>query len=352
MKRTRNRNTNLDKQIEEHIRTPQKKKKYEGNFKNVISTGSTLLDLAISGGRVRGGGLPSGILVEAFGPSSSGKTVLLCEIAGAVQRKGGKVMFHDPEARLDKQFARMFDLKTDAENMVYGTPDKVPEVFQSVRDWEVDEKLVNGAFADSLAALSTELEMEKDEGDKMGMRRAKEFSEELRRTCRIIKKKNILMVASNQVREDQDAAKFSRTKYKSSGGYAIGFYSSLRLRFSSPTKIYKESKFRGKKIKAATGIETTIEVFKSSIWKPYRTAPIIIDFSYGIDDIQSNLKFIKDYSSENVYTLGDRKLGATKEKAIKVIEEENLEAELREEVIDLWEEIEKKFEVNRKKKER
>ena len=42
---------------------PAKTAEYEGS--NVfISSGSTLLDLAISGGRVRGGGIPGGILVE------------------------------------------------------------------------------------------------------------------------------------------------------------------------------------------------------------------------------------------------------------------------------------------------
>lgn len=83
---------------------------YDGSIGTVISTGSTLLDLAISGGRVRGGGIPGGIFVEAFGPPSSGKTVLLCEIAGAIQRQGGEVMFYDPEARLNKKFAEVFQL--------------------------------------------------------------------------------------------------------------------------------------------------------------------------------------------------------------------------------------------------
>ena len=67
----------------------------------MISTGSTLLDLIISGTRVRGGGLPGGILVEIFGPSGTGKTVLLCEIGGVIQRQNGDVRYGDPEARLN-----------------------------------------------------------------------------------------------------------------------------------------------------------------------------------------------------------------------------------------------------------
>ena len=52
----------------------------EGDFGTVISTGSTLLDLAISGGRVRGGGIPAGILLEIYGPSGTGKTSVLAEM--------------------------------------------------------------------------------------------------------------------------------------------------------------------------------------------------------------------------------------------------------------------------------
>jgi len=39
----------------------EKKAKFTGNTEVMISTGSTLLDLAISGGRVKGGGIPGGI---------------------------------------------------------------------------------------------------------------------------------------------------------------------------------------------------------------------------------------------------------------------------------------------------
>src|ERR1700744_4620707 len=83
----------------------------------VVSTGSTLLDLAISGGRFPEGGIPSGILVEISGPSGGGKTVLLCELAGTVQRGGGEVMFRDPEGRLNKQFGALFGFQVD--NAIY-----------------------------------------------------------------------------------------------------------------------------------------------------------------------------------------------------------------------------------------
>jgi recombination protein RecA len=350
MKRIRKSEPDLNEQIKRHATTPAKKKrKYDGNMANVISTGSTLLDLAISGGRVRGGGIPGGILVEIFGPSGAGKTVLLSEIAGAIQRKGGDIMFHDPEARLNKQFAQMFDV--DIEEINYTTPDTVTEVFKSVRAWEPKGTTINGVMADSLAALSTDMEMENKDGDKMGMRRAKEFSEELRRTCRILTKNNLLMVCSNQVRVNMDAGMYGQ-KYTTPGGEAVGFYSSLRLRMTKPEKISIKEKIAGKEVKRIIGVRTDVEVFKSSIWKPYHTASVTILFDYGIDDIRENLQFIKDFTKNTMYTVGGESLGISMESSIAKVEANNLEDKLRNEVIDLWEEIESKFETERKPKQR
>jgi RecA/RadA recombinase len=349
MERTKKSKPNLSKQMMKRVNKPvESKPKYKGNTETMISTGSTLLDLAISGGRVHGGGLPGGILVEIFGPSGSGKTVLLCEIAGGIQRKKGEIQYHDPEARLNKDFAELFDMFIKKED--YHTPNTIPEVFSKVREWEPkDPKKINGILADSLAALSTDMEMEKE--DKMGGRRAKEFSQELRKTARVLAANNLLMVCSNQVRQKMDAGPYE-AKYISPGGEAIGFYSSLRLRTFGKKNIMQSEKIAGKEMKRAVGVTTQIEVFKSSIWKPSRIAPITILFDYGIDDIRENLQFIKTWTKNTTYTCQGEKLGNSLAGAIQYIEEEDMETQLREEVIELWMEIEERFSSNRKKKKR
>jgi len=348
MERT-TKSTPLSQQMKNRVNEKrEEKEEYDGDFGTIISTGSTLLDLALSGGRVRGGGLPGGILVEIFGPSGSGKTVLLSEIAGGVQRQGGDLIFYDPEARLNEQFAKLFGL--ELKEGMYKVPNKIPEVFSAVRKWEpVGKGDVHGICADSLAALSTDMEMDNEEGDKMGQRRAKEFSEQLRKTCRIIKQKNYLMVCSNQVRQNMDAGAYGQ-KYVAPGGEAMGFYASVRLRFARAEKIYEKHTYQGKEVKRVIGVEVETEVFKSSIWKPFHKAPITIIFDYGIDDIRQNLQFIKDYSKQSVYTLGGQSLDKSMLEAIKIIEEDKLEVELKEEVINLWEDIESKFKQERKPK--
>jgi recombination protein RecA len=206
-------------------------------------------------------------------------------------------------------------------------------------------------FTDSLAALSTDMEMEKDEGDKMGMRRAKEFSEGLRKNCRILSQKNLLMVCSNQVRVNMDAGPYGQ-KYITPGGEAIGFYSSLRLRAMKPEKIKRKVKVAGKEVTRVVGVVTEFEVFKSSIWKPYRTAPVTILFDYGIDAIRDNLQYIKDFKKYSTYCVGEWKLSNSMDDSIAMVEENHWEEDLKNEVIELWGTIEEKFDTERKPKQR
>ncbi len=342
----------LSDQVKEHAQARSEVSdgppEFDGSVEQVISTGSTLLDLAISGGRVRGGGIPKGILVEIFGPPSAGKTILLCEIAGSVQRQGGRVMFRDPEARLNKSFARLFGLNPD--EIDYGSPSTVMELFAPIRKWKPEPpSKIHGIFADSLAALSTEWEME--DRDTYGMRRAKEFSEQCRLTCRILAERGFLMVCSNQVRQNVDGGPYA-PKYRTPGGEAIGFYASLRLRLSSPKKIKVNRQVKGKTLSKAVGIAAEAEVFKSSVWEPFHTAPVYLLFDYGIDDIRANLMYLKKYTGATQYVVGGEKVGSSIEEAIARVEADGLEESLRQEVIDLWSGIEEKFRSNRKPRNR
>jgi protein RecA len=371
MQRTKQPNVTkaLVKQVKAKVENGSKvktKKEYDGNFKTIISTGSTLLDLAISGKRIHGGGIPGGIVVEAFGKSQTGKTVLLAEIAGYVQRKGGEAQFHDPEARLDQEFTAIFGMHIPKKN--YYQPDTVTEVFDKVQKWAPKQMgdIVNGIFVDSSAALSTNLEMTNVDGDKMGGRRGKEFSEQLRKSCRVIKQKNYLMIFSNQIRDN-----FSGygPKFTTPGGHAFEFYSSIRLNHNSSEKIPKTVKVAGKEVKKIIGIKVEIEVIKT-VDEPYRKADIYIIYGYGIDDIRANLQFVKDFTrpvkiKETDIVEGEEKekrismysccgvpLAVGMEEAIQKIESQELIQDLREEVIALWEEIESKFEQERKPKQR
>jgi len=323
------------------------------SWKDTLSTGSTLLDLAISSGRKYGGGIPGGILVEIFGKSSSGKTSILSELCGSAQAKGGDILFLDPEARLDEEYARIYGVNINKD--AYYQPDTVTEMFEHFSSWQPQGKkgAINVVAADSLAALSTDLELS-DKGDKMGMRRAKEFSQELRKHARAINKNNWILACSNQVRHGDYGD-------ETPGGKAVGFYSSLRISVNQIEKLYTERQYawedeegkkrKGKAIKKAYGIKSKCIVTKSSIDKPYREVFIYIIFDYGIDNIRGNLQWLKDTLGLTKYKAVDKEYAQIRP-AIDYIENNNLEEALAKEVIDLWNSVEKQFVHKRKRKER
>lgn len=315
----------------------------------LISTGCTLLDLVISGGRIRGGGMPTGIMVEISGKSGSGKTAVAVEIAASVQAKQGRVKILDPEGRLDQAYAEMYgaDLKDPKR---YHRPNTVLEVFANhVYNWDRDSyDGVDLIVCDSAAALSTEMEME--DRDKMGMLRAKSFSEGCRKSARIIADKNRIFIWTNQVRDGDNGSVVTP------GGNAIPFYSSLRLQMKPayPTsKILKKVKVgsKDKEVEKTIGILSEVVVIKSSVDDPFRKITIPIMFGFGIDDIRSNLQYCKDMSGEATFDALTKKFQGM-EQAIAHIEENGLEAELREKTIDIWEAIEDQFKAERKRKVR
>ncbi len=312
--------------------------------KETLSTGSTLLDLAISGGRKREGGVPGGIIVEISGPNGSGKTGILAEIAGNAQRKGGDVQFGDPEGRLDKQYSKIYGFDLDEKN--YHRPDTVNEMFDFLWDWEPkNKKVINVSCQDSLAALSTEMEM--DSKDKMGMKRAKDFSEGFRKTCRLIAKENWLILCTNQERE-------GNTGITTPGGKSTGYYSSLRMRvlpLFPKSKITKTKKIGSKQVEKVIGIRCKVKIFKNSIDDPFREACISIIFNYGIHNIRENLIFVKDHTGNKKFEINGEKFTYV-DKAIKYVEDMNLEEQLEENTIDLWHEIEESFKTNPNKKKR
>lgn len=326
---------------------------------HMISTGSTLLDLAISGGRVRGGGIPGGIFVEIFGPSQTGKTALLVEAALSAQLKGGDVTYLDPEGRLDREYTQSYGLDIKDEN--YFRPDTVSEMFAILHaKKDLDPKKVNLVCGDSLAALSTELEMDNPEGDKMGMKRAKDFSAGFRKAARLLAEQNRILFCSNQIRDDEMG------NPKSPGGHALSFYSSVRIQMTQPggrvtNQIVKSKTIefewntdkgkelsKGASVQKVIGMRAVANVVKS-VDDPFRKAPLIIYFGHGVDDVQANLEYVKEMRKLDQF-LAVNEMFKSVEGAVRHIEKNNLEKDLRELTIDTWEAVESAFKLERKKR--
>lgn len=357
------------KSVEQGVESGKEIENHPIDYSVLLSTGSTLLDLAISGGRSRYGGIPGGIMVEIFGTSGGGKTAIMSEIMGNALAHKGKIYILDPEGRLDEEYARIYGVHYDKDS--YDRPDTVVQTFKLAREFLLDNERetikspINVVGTDSLAALSTELEMEK--GDKMGQRRAKDFSQEMRLTARPVANSGNLLICTNQVRQGDYGL-------VTPGGKAPEFYASLRLHVKrkpsldvvkvldlkgdSPEgeektakKVKKEKKEKAK-IERTLGICSEVYVDKSSIDAPYRSAHVYLMFGYGVDDVRANLQYMKEMTVNTMYECPDGFKSNGIEKAIKHIEDANLEKQLKEQVVDLWHSLESRFSTGRKPKVR
>lgn len=346
----------LRRQMRDTVKAHSKKKVKKG--RPIISTGSTLLDLAATGTAIYGGGLWGGLAVEIFGENSTGKTTVIAEACGNAQRAGGEVYIDDAEARLSRAYCKKMGITLNKKFL--RRPDTVEEVFDFIigplktirnkkkrqhdKAWLPRPNHVNIYGLDSIAALSTWQEI--DSEDKRGQDKPKQLSQGFRKSMRHMKRQNILLFLSNQVR---DSMQMYGESTKPTGGHAIGFYTSLRIRLTLIRKLVKEVKVPGstKKVKRYYGIEVDAFIYKSNIDIPFRKAKLFITFNYGIDDIRGNLWWLKEHGLK----FEDKKI-AQLDKMVKYVEDNNLEKKLRERVITKWLEVEEQLTPKRKPKER
>jgi len=305
-----------------------------------LSTKSTLLDLSISNRKY--GGIPVGRITEISGLESSGKSLLAGHIAKSTQEKNGIVVYIDTETAMSEQFMKAIGV--DLTKMIYLQVDTVEDVFSSIesiistiQNSNQEKKLVT-IIVDSLAALSTKDEM-LDDYDKDGYATGKAIliSKALRKITRLIGKERVALVFTNQLREKMGV--MFGEKYTTSGGKALPFHSSVRIRLAMIAKI---------KIKTETGedvigIKVQSSIQKNRMGPPFRKAEFDIYFDRGIVDYDSWIKILKDYDivtkSEGGYKLLDQDNNEIKFKAkdwIKLLtENEQLKTYLYEKICDL-----------------
>ena len=130
-----------------------------------VSTGSTLLDLAIS--NRRNGGLPAGKIVEFSGLESTGKSLFCGHILANTQKMGGIGVFFDSEAAIDKNYWKAIGVKI---------PDVLCRNFMTLEELFSEIELIIGItrkkykdrlltiFVDSIAQATIEQELESAHG--------------------------------------------------------------------------------------------------------------------------------------------------------------------------------------------
>lgn len=257
------------------------------NVNEWISTGSSTLDLVIS--NRKHGGIPVGRITEITGLEASGKSLLAAHLLAETQRKGGVAVYIDTESAVSMDFLQAIGV--DISKLVYVQLQLIEDVFTSVEDiiekirTSSKDKLVT-IVVDSVAAASTKVEIEADyEKEGWATTKAIIMGKALRKINDMIARQRIALIFTNQLREKLGVS-FGDV-YTTSGGKALGFHASVRLRLKSAGQIKKSEEVVGIKCKAL--------VIKNRMGPPLRTADYDMFFSSGIDNYGGWLTLMKNY---------------------------------------------------------
>lgn len=261
------------------------------NVSGWVSTGCSMLDVAISNRPY--GGLPVGRIVEVTGLEQSGKSLLSAHLLAETQKQGGVAVLIDTETAVSRDFLEAIGV--DVSKMLYVSADSVEQIFdftetiiEKVRSTSKD-RLVT-IVVDSVAAASTKTELAADYGkDGYATDKAIIISKAMRKITNMIGREKILLVYTNQLRQKMNAMPFS-DPWTTSGGKALAFHTSVRLRLKSAGMIKQKIDGNDKIV----GIKVRCQVVKNRMGPPLRDANFEIYFDRGIDNYGSWLSVMKD----------------------------------------------------------
>ena len=258
-----------------------------------ISTGCDILDLAIS--NRPHAGIPVGRITEITGLEASGKSLLSAHLLAETQKKNGLAVFIDTEQSVSHDF--LSAIGVDVPKMLYVAAHTVEDIFEKiellisqVRKSNKD-RLVT-IVVDSVAAASTKAELEADHGkDGYATGKAIIISKAMRKINDMIGKQRIALVFTNQLRVNLQAAMFG-DKYITSGGKAIQYHASLRLRLKGMGALKVTQ--NGEPVHI--GVKTRAVVVKNRMGPPMKYADFSIFYDSGIDNYGNWIEVLKKHS--------------------------------------------------------
>ena len=259
------------------------------DIKEFISTGSSVLDLAIA--NRPNGGVAVGRITEINGLESSGKSLIGTHILAETQKRGGVAVYIDTETSVSREWLETIGV--DVSKLLYLHVETVEDIFECIESIivkirESDRERLVSILVDSLAGASTKVEMEADfEKDGWATSKAIIVSKAMRKITQMIGRERIALVFTNQLR--QKLGVMFGDPWTTSGGKALPFHASTRIRLKNMGQIKVGAK------NDVIGMKCRAQIIKNRLGPPLRHADFNLYFDSGIDDKGSWLQVLKDH---------------------------------------------------------
>lgn len=234
--------TNVNKKIkdeEQHVTVGDDDSEYGKQVPYWVRTMIPQLDYAI-GGRNHPG-IPGARIIEIFGGEGSGKSTISVWITKcAVEQLKTFAVYQDAENVLTPEIIK--GTRLNMKQIVLQNPSTLEEVFTTQESTlEVLEKNSKKrpviTVLDSVAACSTEAEMEAEYGDSTVATHARMMSKALRKIKGLVLNNQVLSIFVNQIR-DKVGVTYGKTT-TTTGGKALPFYASVRIEMSRTSYLKK-----------------------------------------------------------------------------------------------------------------
>ena len=236
-----------------------------------FGSGSPKLDDAL------GGGWPKGRFIEIFGPESGGKTTLVLHAIASHQKQwpDEDIGLIDSEYSFDEEYAAKLGVNT--KYLIVNQPSS------GVQALNVMRQLIQGGVkclvVDSVAALTTQAEMDGDLGDQQVADQARMMSRALRTLTTEAGSRKVTIFFTNQVREKIGVMYGDRTT--TPAGRALKHYASIRVQISKMGTV--KDKVDGEDV--VVSVKTKADVKKNKTAAPFMRAEFCISFGHGIDGV-------------------------------------------------------------------
>ena len=212
----------LDRQRAIHLRLSAMQASPSGRDASSLPTGFAALDAALAIG-----GLPTGCIVELYGPASCGKTALALQAIAHGQSSGTAAAWIDVEHVFDAGFAAR--LGVDVARLPVTQPATAEEALEMARSLAASGA-VELVVIDSAAALVPQLEIDVGLGDSgMGMQ-SRVLGSELRRLSRVAARSGACILILNQTRARLESTGGVET---SAGGPPLKLHAATRIALSA-----------------------------------------------------------------------------------------------------------------------